>query len=129
VKKLIIFLIALGPIVFPQNSVGSFADQVDVGKSASHRSRDVWRRQRRIHNRRRGSQHMGQSRWISFRLAELKGNFILTTNAAFAGKGVEPHRKIGWMVRSSLADDSPHASAVVAWRQADRVCQQFRSVL
>jgi hypothetical protein len=45
---------------------------------------------------------------------QLKGNFILTTNAAFAGKGVEPHRKIGWMVRSSLADDSPHASAVVA---------------
>src|SRR6185503_19396473 len=43
----------------------------------------------------------------------LKGNFILTTNAGFAGKGVEPHRKIGWMVRSSLADDSPHSAAVL----------------
>jgi hypothetical protein len=29
------------------------------------------------------------------------------------GKGVEPHRKIGWMIRSSLADDSPHGSAVL----------------
>src|SRR5215204_6491871 len=43
----------------------------------------------------------------------MKGNFILNTSLAFAGKGVEPHRKTGWMVRSSLADDSPHGAAVV----------------
>jgi hypothetical protein len=43
----------------------------------------------------------------------LTGNFILTTHAAFVGKGVEPHRKMGWMVRASLDADSPHAVAVV----------------
>lgn len=43
----------------------------------------------------------------------MKGNFILNTSLAFAGKGVEPHRKIGWMIRSTLADDSPHGAAVV----------------
>jgi Tol biopolymer transport system component len=43
----------------------------------------------------------------------LKGNFILTTHAAFIGKGVEPHRKMGLMVRTSLDADSPHAVAVV----------------
>src|SRR5215510_1708321 len=29
----------------------------------------------------------------------MKGNFLLTTRAQFVGKGVEPHRKIGWIVR------------------------------
>ena len=36
----------------------------------------------------------------------MKGDFILRTNIAFIGKGVEEHRKIGWMVRSSLDTNS-----------------------
>jgi Tol biopolymer transport system component len=44
---------------------------------------------------------------------KMKGDFILRTNAAFIGKGVEEHRKIGWMVRSSLDSNSKHISAVV----------------
>ncbi|HWZ13936.1 MAG TPA: hypothetical protein VNW95_01770 [Mucilaginibacter sp.] len=43
----------------------------------------------------------------------MKGDFILRTNAAFIGKGVEDHRKIGWMVRASLDSNSKHVSAVV----------------
>src|SRR5579872_282085 len=43
----------------------------------------------------------------------MKGDFILRTNIAFIGKGVEEHRKIGWMVRSSLDTNSAHVSAVV----------------
>ena len=43
----------------------------------------------------------------------MKGDFILTARAGFLGKGVEPHRKIGWMARSSLDPDSAHVSAVV----------------
>jgi Tol biopolymer transport system component len=43
----------------------------------------------------------------------LKGNFILQTQAQFIGKGVEAHRKIGWIVRSSLDGNSPHVNATV----------------
>jgi len=43
----------------------------------------------------------------------MKGDFILTTRAQFIGEGVEPHRKIGWMVRSSLESDSTHVNAAV----------------
>lgn len=43
----------------------------------------------------------------------MKGNFILTTRAQFVGKGVEAHRKVGWIVRSSLDPDSPHVNAAV----------------
>lgn len=44
---------------------------------------------------------------------KLSGDFILTAQVEFVGEGVDPHRKIGWMVRESLADDASHVSAVV----------------
>ena len=44
---------------------------------------------------------------------KLKGNFILRTRANFIGKGVEEHRKWGWMVRSSLDPDATHVNGVV----------------
>ena len=38
------------------------------------------------------------------------GNFIVTTRAEFVGKGVNPHRKLGWMVRASLDTHSANVS-------------------
>ncbi|KAA2243616.1 biopolymer transporter TolR [Chitinophaga agrisoli] len=44
---------------------------------------------------------------------KIKGDFILYTRAAFVGaKGVEEHRKAGWMVRKNLEGNSPHINAV-----------------
>jgi TolB protein len=44
---------------------------------------------------------------------KIKGDFILTANFQFLGKGVDPHRKVGWMVRPSLDDNAPHVSATL----------------
>ena len=43
---------------------------------------------------------------------KIKGNFTLTAYFEFEGSGKEAHRKIGWMVRESLADTAVHISAV-----------------
>ncbi|MCJ8167333.1 biopolymer transporter TolR [Pontibacter sp. E15-1] len=43
----------------------------------------------------------------------MSGDFILYTRARFVGKGVDPHRKVGWMVRQSLEGNAPHINAVV----------------
>jgi Tol biopolymer transport system component len=43
----------------------------------------------------------------------MKGDFILYTRAEFVGKGVELHRKIGWMARKTLDGNSPHINGVV----------------
>ena len=37
-----------------------------------------------------------------FLLKKMKGDFILRARVEFVGKGVEEHRKVGWMVRESL---------------------------
>src|SRR5580698_3247664 len=43
---------------------------------------------------------------------KIKGDFIVYTRAEFLGTWVNYHRKVGWMVRQSLAGNSPHINAV-----------------
>jgi TolB protein len=44
---------------------------------------------------------------------KVKGDFRLSTEAKLLGQGVDPHRKLGWMIRSGLDTDSPYADATV----------------
>jgi TolB protein len=44
---------------------------------------------------------------------KIKGDFILTANFEFVGKGVEKHRKTGWMVRETIDEKSPHITATL----------------
>ncbi len=43
----------------------------------------------------------------------IKGDFIVSARVEFVGTGVEAHRKIGWMARSTMDTGSAQASAVV----------------
>jgi TolB protein len=43
----------------------------------------------------------------------IKGDFIVSARLELLGKGVEAHRKIGWMARSTMDTGSAQASAVV----------------
>lgn len=60
----------------------------------------------------------GQNMWFKnddfhFVWMQKSGDFILTAQFEFIGKGVDPHRKVGWMVRKTLDTNSPYADAVV----------------
>jgi len=60
----------------------------------------------------------GKNIWANsdqFHFASVKmtGNFILTTNCQFEGKGVVLHRKMGLMIRESLVPGSRYADAAV----------------
>src|SRR5258706_7954342 len=50
---------------------------------------------------------------FQYAFTNLKGDFILTANFSFEGKGADAHRKIGWMVRESTDEDAAHISAVI----------------
>ena len=43
----------------------------------------------------------------------IKGDFTISADFAFVGPGTDLHRKVGLMVRESMADDASHLSAVV----------------
>lgn len=44
---------------------------------------------------------------------KLSGDFILRARAEFESDGVDPHRKMGWIVRSKLAPSSPYIDVAV----------------
>lgn len=50
---------------------------------------------------------------FQFMWKRMSGDFILYTQAELVGKGVDPHRKVGWMVRTSLDGKSAHINAAV----------------
>jgi TolB protein len=54
----------------------------------------------------------------------MSGNFIVTTRAKFIGDGVNAHRKLGWMVRSSL--DTSSAAISTGIHGDGLVSLQFR---
>ena len=43
----------------------------------------------------------------------LQGDFILRARVQFVGEGVDPHRKMGWIIRNNLNGNSPHINATV----------------
>lgn len=92
--------------------LGSFEGQSDVGRVKNPGSATY-----SADNQEYTITGSGTNMWLAadeFHLVwkRMKGNFILTTRARFIGKGVEPHRKIGWIVRSSLESDSPQVTVV-----------------
>lgn len=44
---------------------------------------------------------------------KIKGDFLLTANFEFTGKGKEAHRKTGWMIRETEDEKSAHISATL----------------
>ncbi|MDQ3277391.1 MAG: biopolymer transporter TolR, partial [Bacteroidota bacterium] len=55
----------------------------------------------------------GTADGFHFAWRKLKGNFILQTRAKFLGKGLDPHRKLGWMIRRTLDSSSATVNAAV----------------
>ena len=49
----------------------------------------------------------------------MTGDFILQARVEFLGKGVEPHRKAGWMIRPRLDADAPYVDGVRPRRRPD----------
>jgi hypothetical protein len=50
---------------------------------------------------------------FQFAWRNLRGDFIVRTHARFLGPGTDPHRKLGWIVRSSLDPEATYADAAV----------------
>lgn len=101
------------PAPAQQGSLGQFQGQADVGsvKIPGSASYDPERQEYTI----RGS---GANMWFDrdeFHLVykQMSGNFVLQTRARFLGEGVNPHRKLGWIVRTGLDSSSAYVDAAV----------------
>jgi hypothetical protein len=71
-----------------------------------------------------GANIWGVNDQFHFLWKRMSGDFILQARGAFIGKGVDPHRKWGWMIRNSL--DSSAAMASVHIHGDGLVAFQYR---
>jgi len=81
----------------PKNSGSSVYNAADQSYSVKGSGYNIWFARDEFH----------------YLYKKLKGDFILTANFRFEGKGTEAHRKTGWMLRASTDEDSRHISATL----------------
>lgn len=108
-----LLLILSTPAISQQNSLGIFDGHTDIGEDvlAGSATYDTKSQEYTISG-------AGYNIWFDhdefhYAWKRMEGDFILYTRAQFEGEGVDPHRKVGWMVRSTLEGTSPHINAVV----------------
>lgn len=93
--------------------LGTFEDHADIGKPklAGHAA---WNAASQEYVLTAGGVNMWERR-DEFHMAwrKLQGDFILQARVEFLGKGGDPHRKAGLIVRSSLDDDSPYVDGAL----------------
>ncbi len=96
-----------------QTALGLFQGEADVGQVTKRSSvtYDAARERYTI----AGS---GANMWLDhddfhYVWKRIQGNFLLLARAQFDGPGVEPHRKLGWTIRSDLTRGSAQVTAAV----------------
>jgi Tol biopolymer transport system component len=109
----LILLITLSSVRAQEKKLGVFEGKDDVGNPARG-GNVVYDPEKQEYLVEGAGTNMWANRdEFQFVWRRLKGDFILTSKATFVGQGVEQHRKIGWIVRSSMDPDSAHASVVL----------------
>jgi Tol biopolymer transport system component len=108
----VLFFLFAGSAIAQKSPVGIFEDHVDVGKPKNPGSAQ-YDQNTQVYT----ISGAGYNIWFGrdefhFLYNKIKGDFILTANFELVGKGTDPHRKIGWMIRGSLNENAAHASAV-----------------
>lgn len=112
-RFLLICSLMIGTQLSAQNEIGIFEGHQDIGEvslpgSVSYNEGD----QEYL------VESSGENMWFGtdqfhYLWRSIQGDFILRARVSFIGKGMNPHRKLGWMVRNSLSEDAPHANAAI----------------
>jgi hypothetical protein len=96
-----------------RNTFGLFEQQTDVG-TVSRPGSCRYDHGRQIYTiEGSGANIWGDRDDFHFVWKHITGNFIVSARADFVGAGVDPHRKFGWMVRTSLDSASANINAAV----------------
>ena len=112
-QLVILFLSCLMNVASAQNPTGIFQGNSDIGNPKTKGSA-VYIPLDQSYILKGGGYNIWFERdEFHYLFNKIKGDFILTANFEFAGKGKEAHRKTGWMVRESTDEKSQHISATL----------------
>lgn len=112
-NRLIYLLLCISLSAAAQNPVGIFQSAADIGNPKNAGSTRYDEKTQEYFIKGAGGNIWFNRDEFHFLNNKMKGDFILTANFELLGVGKNPHRKVGWMIRSSADADAAHASAVV----------------
>jgi TolB protein len=123
----IVFIVSMSALYAQKSQVGIFSNSNDIGSP-----KNAGTAQYMISDQSYMLKGSGYNIWFgrdefNYLYNKITGNFILTANFSFSGKGVNAHRKTGWMVRWTTDEKSPHISGtlhgngltVLQWRGSE----------
>lgn len=107
-------LLILSITTFAQsNTLGIFQNSADVGKPKMTGS-SVYDPGTQVYTLKGAGYNIWFNRdEFQYLYKKIAGDFVLTANFEFEGKGKDAHRKVGWMIRETLQDDAAHATATL----------------
>ena len=99
--------------MYGQGSIGIFDKSLDIGKPEKKGETTYLPLESSYYLKGSGYNIWFNRDEFQYAFKEISGDFILTANFKLMGKGVNPHRKIGWMIRSTEDADAAHVTATV----------------
>jgi len=112
-KCLLALPYSLSAMAILASPLGDFEDHADIGSPTNSGSAYYNGASQSYTLAASGVNMWGNRDEFHFVWKKLKGDFILQAAVKLEGQGVDPHRKLGWMVRQNLEEDSPYADAAV----------------
>ena len=107
------FLLVSHFIFGQSNPIGIFSNQTDIG-NPKMKGNAIFDESLKTYKLKGGGYNIWFDRdKFHYLFNQMKGDFRLTADFEFVGKGVDPHRKIGWMIRGSRDEGAVHSSAVL----------------
>ncbi len=100
-----------------ESAVGEFTQHGDIGEPAIAGTAMFDEKKQTYELHGAGTNMWAETDEFHFVWKKMTGDFILRANANFIDEGADPnrdpHRKIGWIVRSTLEEDSPYIDIAI----------------
>ena len=95
------------------SNFGVFENQTNVGNPANKGSVDYNTETQEYTISGSGINIWGSTDQFQYLYKSIQGDFIVRAHMKFTSKGVDMHRKMGWMVRNNLSANSPEVHASI----------------
>ncbi|MRI00492.1 biopolymer transporter TolR [Kriegella sp. EG-1] len=111
--RLFFYLLMFSATVFAQNKIGQFDRNTDIG-NCKNPGKVIYSEVDQTYT----ISGSGTNMWFGsdefhYLWTTIQGDFILRAEVEFVGDGVDPHRKVGWIIKNSLDANSKHVNATV----------------
>ncbi len=108
-----VFVFSLFLNMTTAQKIGVFDNSQDIG-NVKHQGSSVYNPDDQSYTiTGSGTNMWGPQDEFQYLWKSIQGDFILRAHIEFVGEGVDPHRKIGWVVRNNFHPDSPHVNASI----------------